>query len=177
MHSIAWWPVLALLMTATVTDLYNRRIPNWLVLPFLSAGLIAAAASHGLRGLGAERGRHCIGGRGNGNSLLAPRHGDGRFETMRRGGQLDRPGADGHCAGRNGHRGRGARASLGGMARIVERISGRFARLDFRILGKRHSSPSDLGSRQRSRSYRCPMRRRSPLEQSFRFLQLDQTRE
>jgi prepilin peptidase CpaA len=48
MHSpVAWWPVLALVAVATFTDLRSRRIPNWLVLPFLIAGL---AVSIWLRG-------------------------------------------------------------------------------------------------------------------------------
>lgn len=40
MHSFAWWPTCAVLAVATFTDLRSRRIPNWLVLPFLAAGLI-----------------------------------------------------------------------------------------------------------------------------------------
>jgi prepilin peptidase CpaA len=39
MHSIAWWPMCAVLAVATFTDLRSRRIPNWLVLPFLVAGI------------------------------------------------------------------------------------------------------------------------------------------
>ena len=48
MHSIAWWPTLIVLAVATFTDLRSRRIPNWLVLPFMLAGIgvsLAAAAS------------------------------------------------------------------------------------------------------------------------------------
>lgn len=51
MASIAWWPTVALVVMASITDLRSRRIPNWLVLPFLAAGLISSAASHGGRGL------------------------------------------------------------------------------------------------------------------------------
>ena len=40
MHSIAWWPSVIVLAVATVTDLRTRRIPNWLVLPFLVAFLL-----------------------------------------------------------------------------------------------------------------------------------------
>ena len=43
MHSIAWWPTLIVLAIATFTDLRSRRIPNWLVLPFLLAGVIVSA--------------------------------------------------------------------------------------------------------------------------------------
>lgn len=39
MHSIAWWPTLLVLAVATVTDLRSRRIPNWLVLPFMVLGI------------------------------------------------------------------------------------------------------------------------------------------
>jgi prepilin peptidase CpaA len=52
MHSIAWWPVLTLLVMATAVDIHSRRIPNWLVLPFLAAGVIVTMASRGVRGLG-----------------------------------------------------------------------------------------------------------------------------
>ena len=45
MHSIAWWPVLTVL-----------AIPNWLVLPFLAAGVIANTASCGMKGLGQSMG-------------------------------------------------------------------------------------------------------------------------
>lgn len=52
MHSIAWWPTVAVLAVATFTDLRSRRIPNWLVLPFLGIGLGVSAWLHGWRGLG-----------------------------------------------------------------------------------------------------------------------------
>jgi prepilin peptidase CpaA len=41
-NSIAWWPTLLVLVVATFTDLRSRRIPNWLVLPFLLAGVAVA---------------------------------------------------------------------------------------------------------------------------------------
>jgi len=56
MHSIAWWPMLTLLVMATAADMHKRRIPNWLVLPFLAAGVITITASHGLKGLGQSMG-------------------------------------------------------------------------------------------------------------------------
>jgi prepilin peptidase CpaA len=52
MHSFAWWPTLIVLAVATFTDLRNRRIPNWLVLPFLVAGIVASTWLHGWHGLG-----------------------------------------------------------------------------------------------------------------------------
>ena len=39
MHSVGWWPAVVVLGVATFTDLRSRRIPNWLVLPFLLAGI------------------------------------------------------------------------------------------------------------------------------------------
>jgi prepilin peptidase CpaA len=51
MHSIAWWPSVIVLVVATVTDLRSRRIPNWLVLPFLLAGIVVSAVSHGWHGV------------------------------------------------------------------------------------------------------------------------------
>jgi prepilin peptidase CpaA len=56
MHSIAWWPILALLVMATAVDIRSRRIPNWLALPFLAAGVVVNTASHGVTGLGQSMG-------------------------------------------------------------------------------------------------------------------------
>jgi prepilin peptidase CpaA len=50
MHSIAWWPTIAVLLIATCTDLHSRRIPNWLVLPFMAAGFLVPAWLHGFNG-------------------------------------------------------------------------------------------------------------------------------
>jgi prepilin peptidase CpaA len=52
MESVTWWPVLILVTVATVTDLRSRRIPNWLTLPFLAAGLVLGGVTGGLAGLG-----------------------------------------------------------------------------------------------------------------------------
>jgi prepilin peptidase CpaA len=52
MHSIAWWPTLAVLAVATYTDLRSRRIPNWLVFPFMAVGILLAAWTHGWHGIG-----------------------------------------------------------------------------------------------------------------------------
>lgn len=51
MHLVAWWPTLIVLAIATYTDLRSRRIPNWLVLPFMAAGLITSGWLHGWHGL------------------------------------------------------------------------------------------------------------------------------
>jgi prepilin peptidase CpaA len=51
MHSVAWWPTLVVVAVATFTDLRSRRIPNWLVLPFLVAGLAVSCWLHGWHGL------------------------------------------------------------------------------------------------------------------------------
>jgi prepilin peptidase CpaA len=42
MHSFAWWPVVVVLTIATFTDLRSRRIPNWLVFPFLLVGIVSS---------------------------------------------------------------------------------------------------------------------------------------
>ena len=52
MHSIAWWPTVIVLAVATFTDLRSRRIPNWLVLPFLLIGIGVSSSLHGWPGLG-----------------------------------------------------------------------------------------------------------------------------
>jgi prepilin peptidase CpaA len=51
MHSLAWWPVLTLLAMATALDVQSRRIPNWLVLPFLAAGVAVNAVTRGVAGI------------------------------------------------------------------------------------------------------------------------------
>lgn len=51
MHSVAWWPTLAVVSIATFTDIRSRKVPNWLVLPFMAAGPIVSiviAGGHGL---------------------------------------------------------------------------------------------------------------------------------
>ena len=52
MHSIAWWPTLIVLAIATFTDVRSCRIPNWLVLPFLVAGIGVSGWMQGWHGVG-----------------------------------------------------------------------------------------------------------------------------
>jgi prepilin peptidase CpaA len=56
LHSIGWWPALAptlaVLVVATYTDLRSRRIPNWLVLPFLLAGIGVSLGPKSWHGIG-----------------------------------------------------------------------------------------------------------------------------
>jgi prepilin peptidase CpaA len=47
----AWWPTLVVLAVATYTDLRSRRVPNWLVLPFMAGGLIVPGVLGGWHGL------------------------------------------------------------------------------------------------------------------------------
>jgi len=56
MNSVAWWPMLTLLAIATITDLHHRRIPNWLVVPFLAGGVVVLTANEGPRGLARSMG-------------------------------------------------------------------------------------------------------------------------
>ena len=51
MHSFAWWPTVTVLAVATFTDLRSRRIPNWLVLPFLVAGFVVSGWLLGWHGI------------------------------------------------------------------------------------------------------------------------------
>ena len=51
MHSIAWWPTLIVLAIATFTDVRSCRIPNWLVLPFLVAGVVVSGWMRGWHGV------------------------------------------------------------------------------------------------------------------------------
>src|SRR5690349_15705202 len=50
----AWWPILAAVSLAAAWDIWCRRIPNWLVLPFLVAGLVSTGASRGFTGVAAS---------------------------------------------------------------------------------------------------------------------------
>jgi prepilin peptidase CpaA len=52
MHSFGWWPSLVVLSVATITDLYNRRIPNWLVFPYWLAGIVVQGVLFGWHGIG-----------------------------------------------------------------------------------------------------------------------------
>lgn len=52
MDYIAFVPTAAVVTLATVTDLHKRRIPNWLVLPFLALGPVISGILHGWGGLG-----------------------------------------------------------------------------------------------------------------------------
>jgi len=81
MQSIAWWPTVAVLAMATFTDVRSRRIPNWLVLPFLAAGIAVSTWQHGWHGLGQSLGGFamgaalfgllfCLGGMGMGDVKL-----------------------------------------------------------------------------------------------------------
>jgi prepilin peptidase CpaA len=51
MHSFAWWPMVIVLGVATFTDLRSRKIPNWLVLPFLVAGFVVSGWLNGWHGI------------------------------------------------------------------------------------------------------------------------------
>lgn len=51
MHSFAWWPTLIVVLIATATDLRSRRVPNWLVFPFLIAGFAVSTWLNGWSGL------------------------------------------------------------------------------------------------------------------------------
>lgn len=50
MDSIAWWPTVLVVTMAAVIDIHSRRVPNWLSLPFLVAGLAVSAQRGGVPG-------------------------------------------------------------------------------------------------------------------------------
>jgi prepilin peptidase CpaA len=52
MNSIAWWPSFAVLVMASGIDVFTRRIPNWLVLPFLLSGVAVQSVVGGASGAG-----------------------------------------------------------------------------------------------------------------------------
>jgi prepilin peptidase CpaA len=61
MRSFAWWPTLVVLAVATFTDLRSRRIPNWLVLPFLLAGVVVSPWRNDWNGIGQGFSWHGLG--------------------------------------------------------------------------------------------------------------------
>ena len=62
MHSIALWPTLIVLAVATFTDLRSRRIPNWLVFPFLLGGIVVSGTLHGWSGIAHSLAGMALGG-------------------------------------------------------------------------------------------------------------------
>ncbi len=46
MFSSAWWPTVIVLAIAAAVDIRSRRIPNWLVLPFLLVGVAVSIAGY-----------------------------------------------------------------------------------------------------------------------------------
>jgi prepilin peptidase CpaA len=90
--------MLTLLAIATVVGIHSRRIPNWLVLPFLAAGVLANTARYGMKGLGQSMG---------GIALAAAVAGATRYRT----------GCNGHRGRRACHRSLGA--SLEGAGDLV----------------------------------------------------------
>src|SRR5271156_574929 len=52
MDYVAFLPTASVVTVATITDLRSRRIPNWLVVPFLVLGLLVSAILRGWSGLG-----------------------------------------------------------------------------------------------------------------------------
>ncbi|MFZ0302231.1 MAG: prepilin peptidase [Terracidiphilus sp.] len=51
MHSFGWWPAVVVLSVATITDLRDRRIPNWLVFPYWLAGIVVQGVLFGWHGI------------------------------------------------------------------------------------------------------------------------------
>ena len=52
MRSFAWWPTLIVISLATFTDMRSRRIPNWLVFPFMLAGMAVSPWRQNWPGIG-----------------------------------------------------------------------------------------------------------------------------
>jgi len=51
MHTFAWWPTILAVIIASITDLRSRRIPNWLVFPFLVSGFLTSIYTRGWNGV------------------------------------------------------------------------------------------------------------------------------
>ena len=61
MRSFAWWPTVIVIAVATFTDLRGRRIPNWLVFPFLLTGFAVSPWRQNWPGVGRVMGWHGVG--------------------------------------------------------------------------------------------------------------------
>jgi len=61
MQAFVYWPTVIVLVVATFTDVRSRRIPNWLVLPFLGLGILASGWFHGWHGVGLSLAGACLG--------------------------------------------------------------------------------------------------------------------
>ena len=90
MHSIAWWPTLIVLCVATFTDLRSRRIPNWLVLPFLVGGIVVSGWLNGWHGIAQSFGGLGLAALLFGALAWMGGHGYGRRQAVRRHRGLDR---------------------------------------------------------------------------------------
>ena len=64
---IAWWPTIIVATLAALIDLRCQRIPNWLVFPFIAAGLVGGTIFGGWTGLG-----HSFGGMLAGLAFMVP---------------------------------------------------------------------------------------------------------
>jgi prepilin peptidase CpaA len=62
MNSVVWWSTLSLVSVAAVVDIRCRRIPNWLVVPFLIAGIAFAFERGGFGGLARSLGGIALAG-------------------------------------------------------------------------------------------------------------------
>jgi prepilin peptidase CpaA len=52
MSSFVWWSNVTVLLVASGIDVRTRRVPNWLSIPFLCAGILYQALSSGWQGAG-----------------------------------------------------------------------------------------------------------------------------
>jgi prepilin peptidase CpaA len=51
MSAAVFWCTVIVVLVAAIVDSRSRRIPNWLVVPFLAAGFVIQLADQGLNGL------------------------------------------------------------------------------------------------------------------------------
>jgi len=54
MDSVSWWLTVFVVVAAAVIDIRSRRIPNWLSLPYLVAGVAVSAYWGGITGVGSS---------------------------------------------------------------------------------------------------------------------------
>ena len=61
-HRVEWWPTVVVLLICIITDLRNRKILNWVVVPFMVAGVAVEGWQHGWAGVGHSLEGFAVGG-------------------------------------------------------------------------------------------------------------------
>ena len=148
MHSIALWPTVIVVAVATFTDLRSRRIPNWLVFPFLLAGILVSGALHGWLGLAHSLEGIALGGLLFGVLSWLGGMGMGDVKLCAAIGAWIGPFAVADCLGHHGNRRGHYGIWLGSQGRIPGRVVQGHGRPDCGVWQARLAPSSRTGAHQ-----------------------------